>query len=204
MIAQLTGTVTAAGATWVVLDVGGVGFRALCTPAVAASVRLGEPATVATSLVVRQDSLTLYAFADADERDLFELVQSASGVGPKIAQAVVSVLPPAEFAAAIAAENVVALTKVPGIGPKGAKKMVIELKEKAAALGLPAAGPVAPGAPRTAASDWRDQVRGGLESLGWSSRDAEAACERVEPLASENPEWGVGELMKAALRSLAK
>lgn len=202
MIAQLTGTVVAASAAWVVLDVHGVGYRALCTPAVAAAVRLGEPCTLFTSLVVREDSMTLYAFADAEERDAFELVQSASGIGPKIAQAVVAVLPPAELRSAIASENIVALTKVPGIGPKGAKKMVIELKDKVNALGTVAA----PGGGRPAGTDfdWHEQVRGGLESLGWSARDAEAACERVEPLAKENPEWGVGALMKAALRSLAR
>ena len=129
MIAQLTGTVIAAGATHVVLDLNGFGVKALCTPATAAAVRLGQPATLATSLVVREDSLTLYGFTEADERDCFELVQSASGIGPKIAQAVVSVLSPDALRAAIAAENIAALTKVPGIGVKGAQRLVIELKD---------------------------------------------------------------------------
>ncbi len=101
MIAQLTGTVIAVGGTWVVLDLSGLGVRALCTPATVASVRVGEPTTLHTSLVVREDSLTLYGFTSPDERDAFELVQSASGIGPKIAQAVVSVLPPDELRAAI-------------------------------------------------------------------------------------------------------
>ena len=105
MIAQLSGTVVAAGPTWVVVDLNGFGLRAQCTPATASAVRIGQPATLATSLVVREDSLTLYGFADADERDCFELVQSASGIGPKIAQAVVSVLSPDALRAAIAAEN---------------------------------------------------------------------------------------------------
>ncbi|WP_040160537.1 Holliday junction branch migration protein RuvA [Nigerium massiliense] len=203
MISQLTGTVVAVSATAVVVDVGGVGFRALCTPAVASAVRLGKTSTVHTSMVIRDEVPALFAFADADERDAFDLVRSATGIGPKIAQAVVSVLPPAELRAAIAAENVAALTRVPGIGPKGARRLVIELKDKVntlAAVTAEGAGPVA-AAP---AYDWRDQVRGGLESLGWSARDAEAACERVEPLAAEHPEYGVGELMKAALRGLAK
>ncbi len=202
MIAQLVGTVVAVGGTWVVLDVGGVGFKALCTPATAASVRLGQTATLATSLVVREDSLTLYGFADDDERDAFELVQSASGIGPKIAQAVVSVLPPDALRAAIASENLVALMKVPGIGRKGAQKMVIELKDKVNALGavgVPAGSPAIPGVPA-----WRDQVAAGLESLGWSARDAAAAVDKVAPLADENPDLGVAELMRAALRSLAK
>lgn len=135
MIAQVTGTVEAVGGTWVVLLVGGVGLKALCTPATAASVRLGQPATLHTSLVVREDSLTLYGFSDPDERDAFELVQTASGIGPKLAQAVISVLAPGELRAAIASENLVTLMKVPGIGRKGAQKMVIELKDKVNALG---------------------------------------------------------------------
>lgn len=199
MIAQLSGTVIAAGATYVVLDLNGFAVKALCTPATAAAVRLGQPATLATSLVVREDSLTLYGFADADERDCFELVQSASGIGPKIAQAVVSVLSPDALRAAIAAENIAALTKVPGIGVKGAQRLVIELKDKintlAAVSGLPAT---------TEAPAWRDQVKGGLEGLGWSARDADRACDNVAGMVDTDPATPVAVLMRAALRSLAK
>ena len=200
MIDQVTGTVVAVGGTWVVLDVAGVGFRALCTPATVAAVRQGSTATLYTSLVVREDSLTLYGFADPDERDAFQLVQSASGIGPKIAQAVVSVLPPADLARALASENLVALMKVPGIGRKGAQRMVLELKDKALQLGDGEPGRAAPaGVPH-----WREQVRSGLETLGWSTRDADAACDRVEPLVADDPSLGIGELMRAALRSLAR
>lgn len=154
MIAQLTGTVAAVGGTWVVLDLAGFGVRALCTPATVAAVRVGASTTLHTSLVVREDSLTLYGFADADERDAFELVQSASGIGPKIAQAVVSVLPPGDLRAAIVDENVTALTRVPGIGPKGAQKMILELKDKVKALGVVAS--LHPAAPVAAPlSRWR-------------------------------------------------
>ena len=204
MIAQLTGTVVTIRATSLVVDLGGFGIRALCTPATSASARLGEPITLHTSLVVREDSLTLYAFADADERDAFELVQSASGIGPKIAQAVVSVLPPAELRAAILTENIVALTKVPGIGPKGAQKMVIELKDRVDALGGPAGRGTGAAARPASGPPWRDQVAAGLESLGWSARDAAAAVDGVVPLAEADPALGVGDLMKAALRSLAR
>lgn len=200
MIAQLTGTVVAAGATWVVVDLNGFGVRALCTPATASAVRIGQPTTLATSLVVREDSLTLYGFADADERDCFELVQSASGIGPKIAQAVVSVLSPDALRAAIASENIPALTKVPGIGVKGAQRLVIELKDKIntlAAITDPATSAAAP-------AQWRDQVKGGLEGLGWSSRDADKACDTVAPLVDDDPATPVAVLMRAALRSLAK
>lgn len=202
MIAQLTGTVVAVGGTWVVLDLSGFGVKALCTPATVASVRVGEPVTLHTSLVVREDSLTLYGFAEADERDAFELVQSASGIGPKIAQAVVSVLPPEELRVAISQGNIAALTRVPGIGPKGAQKMVIELKDKVNALGtvpnLSAGSPTAP------VGDWREQVASGLESLGWGSKDAHAAVEKVAHLREEDPAVGIGELMRAALKSLAR
>lgn len=203
MIAHLTGTVHQVGGTWVVLDLGGFGVRVLATPATVASVRVGECATLHTSLVVREDSLTLYAFVDADERDAFELVQSASGIGPKLAQAVVSVLAPDELRAAIASENLAVLTKVPGIGRKGAQKMVIELKDKVHALGAISGLPTG-GAARPDAEGWRDQVASGLESLGWSAKDAAAAVEGVAPLRDEEPSLGVGELMRAALRSLAR
>ncbi len=201
MIAQIEGTVVAAGATWVLVTVGGVGLRALCTPATASSARLGENIILHTSLVVREDSLTLYGFGSSDERDAFELVQTASGIGPKIASAVVAVLTPDELRTAIMSENLVALTKVPGIGRKGAQKMVIELKDKVQTLGT---GEDLPMATESDISGWRGQVKSGLESLGWSAAAADAACERVAPLAKDDPSMGVGELMRAALRTLAK
>ena len=200
MIAQLTGTVVAAGPTWIVLDLSGFGIKAHCTPATAAGVRVGQPATVHTSLVVREDSLTLYAFADAEERDCFELVQTATGIGPKIAQAVVSVLSPSDLRAAIAAENLRALTRVPGIGVKGAQRLVLELKDKVGHL----AATSSPATPSTGAADWREQVASGLVGLGWSARDADAACDRVASLAESEPAPSIAVLMRAALRSLAK
>jgi len=195
MIAQVTGTVVRVGATYVVVDVNGMGLRALCTPATAAAQRTGATTTLHTSLIVREDSLTLYGFADAAERDCFELVQSVSGVGPRIAQAVVSVLSPDELRRAVATGDVKALTRVPGIGQKGAQRMVLELKDKVGA----------PGAPVTPALGlWREQVAEGLMNLGWSAKDADAACERIAPLAAADPEPGLAVLMRAALRSLAK
>lgn len=199
MIARISGTVVAAGATWVTVDLHGFGVKALCTPATAGSVRIGQATTLATSLVVREDSLTLYAFAEDDERDAFELVQSASGIGPRIAQAVVSVLSPDQLRVAIASGNVTALTKVPGIGVKGAQRMILELKDKVNTLAV-SAGRSVPAAP----SGWRDQVRAGLEGLGWSTRDADKACDAVAALAEESPDVPVSTLMRAALRSLAR
>ncbi|GAA1398481.1 Holliday junction branch migration protein RuvA [Luteococcus peritonei] len=200
MINHLTGTVAAAGATWVVLDVNGFGMKALCTPATCAQVRLGATTTLHTSMVVREDSMTLYGFADAEERDCFELVQSASGIGPKIAQAVVSVMDPEALRSAILTENLVALCKVPGIGRKGAQKMVIELKDKVNALGAV----TAPTPTGEGAAQWREQVTDGLVGLGWSAKDAEAACDGVAHLVEEDPGVGIAVLMRQALASLAR
>lgn len=198
MIASVTGTVASVGATSAVVEVGGVGLRLLCSPATTATLRAGAEARLATSLVVREDSLTLYGFADDAEREVFEAVQGATGVGPKLAQAIVSVLSPDELRAALAAEDLATLCRVPGIGKRGAQRLVIELKDKIGASS--AASP----APRGAEPAWREQVRLGLEGLGWSERDAEAACERVQPLSEQEPAPTVATLMKAALQTLAK
>lgn len=201
MISQLRGTVIQAGATSVVLDLSGFGVTALCPPATAASVRVGEQALLHTSLVVREDSLTLYGFAGATERDAFELVQTATGVGPKLAQAIVSVLSPVELVQAISTENLTRLCAVPGIGRKGAQKLVIELKDRVATLGVDSIQ-VSERPPTH--EQWREQVVEGLVGLGWSARDAEAACDRVAHLTAENPDVGVAVLMRAALKSLAR
>src|SRR5215831_1219997 len=145
---------------------GGAGLRVQCTPGTLATLKPGEPAQVATSLVVREDSLTLYGFVSDDERNVFELLQTASGVGPRLALAMLAVFSPDGLRRAVAAEDVAALTRVPGIGRKGAQRIVLEL---AGRLGSPgdgtpaAAAAVAP----AAAASWRDQVRTGLVNLGW-------------------------------------
>lgn len=203
MIAQLTGTVAAVGATWAVIEVGGIGVKTLCGPNTTAELRHGQQATLSTSLVVREDSLTLYGFGSSEERDFFELLMTASGVGPKLAQAALAVLAPDDLRQAIATENLVALTKVPGVGRKGAQRIVIELKDKVNAVH--ADRPVNSRHPEpAAAAEWRDQVSQGLQGLGWSAKDAEAACARVEHLAEEDPSASVAVLMRAALQTLAR
>lgn len=205
MIAQLTGTVLTAGATECVLDVHGVGYLVFITPSTAAGLRPGEVATLHTSMVVREDSMTLYGFLEPGEREEFLLAQSASGVGPKVALAIVSVLTPADLRRAVQTEDVRRLTTVPGIGPKGAQRLIIELKDKVAALGLdePDAPDAATEKP-SAVELWRVQVSDGLQSLGWSARDAETACENVAHLVEEDPDIPIGKLLRAALNSLAK
>lgn len=201
MIQQLRGTVIEAGATTFTIDVGGVGFKALTTPATAAGLRLGETTTVHTSLVVREDSMTLFGFDDPGERDAFELVQTASGVGPKLAVAIVSVLSPTELRRAVSSEDLARLCSVPGIGRKGAQKLVIELKEKVLLLADTGSEPRAV---PTTTEVWREQVSEGLQGLGWSARDAATACDNVAHLVEVEPSMAIGSLMRSALNSLAK
>ncbi|MGA4507381.1 Holliday junction branch migration protein RuvA [Propionibacteriaceae bacterium G1746] len=203
MIDRISGSVAAAGPNWVVVQTGGLGLKAWCTPATAARVRPGHECELFTTLVPREDSLTLYGFATDHERDAFELVQTAPGVGPKLALAIVSVLAPADLAAAIGSEDVRRLTSVPGVGAKGAQKIILELKDKVAVLAA-AGGAGATASPQAQAEGWREQVSGGLQGLGWSARDAEAACDNVAPMVEQDANVPVAVLMRAALQSLAR
>jgi len=198
VIASVHGRVAALGPDGVVVEVGGVGLAVSCAPGTLARLRVGQPARLATSLVVREDSLTLYGFPDDDERSLFELLQTASGVGPRLAQAVLAVLPPTEVRRAVATADVPALTRVPGIGKKGAERLVLELRDRVGSVEQPPASgagavtPVAPG---------RDQVRQALVGLGWTAREAEEAVAAVAPEPPAEP-TDVPTLLRAALRVL--
>ena len=212
MIAHLNGTVAGVGLDGAVIDIGGVGLRVQCTPDTLATLKPGEPARVATSLVVREDSLTLFGFGTDDERNVFELLQTASGIGPRLALAMLAVHSPEALRRAVAAEDVKALTMVPGIGTKGAQRIILELKDRLGAPSDPAAGNgFAPA--RRAAATWRDQVATGLVNLGWSVRDAEAAIAAVEADAAEagavdsgtgSAQPDVATALRAALRKLSK
>lgn len=197
MIAFVRGPVAALTLSSAVLEVGGVGLEVMCTPGTLAALRLGHQATLPTSMVVREDSLTLFGFADDDEKQCFELLQTASGVGPKLAQAMLAVLSPDDLRRAIAGDDAKTLTRVPGIGQKGAQRVILELKDR---IGAPSSGRTAP-AP-AAAAPWRDQVHQGLVGLGWSTRDAEKAVEAVADQAGDVPD--VAALLRAALRTLSK
>ncbi|PUA80101.1 Holliday junction branch migration protein RuvA [Nocardioides currus] len=198
MIAFVRGEVAALTLTSAVLEVGGVGLELMCTPGTLATLRVGSTATLPTSMVVREDSLTVFGFLDDDEKQVFELVQTASGVGPKVAQAMVAVLSPDDLRAAVAGEDVKTLTRVPGIGQKGAQRIILELKDR---IGAPTGARLA-GAPATPAAPWRDQVHQGLVGLGWSAKEAEKAVETVAPDAGPTPD--VPSLLRAALRALSK
>ena len=194
MIASVHGQVAAVGAHGAVVEVGGVGLAVSCTPATLARLRVGRPARLSTSLVVREDSLTLYGFSDDDERSVFELLQTASGVGPRLAQAVLSVLPPTEVRRAVATADVPALTRVPGIGKKGAERLVLELRDRIGAI-EPAAADGVPTAP------WKDQVGQALVGLGWTAKEADAAVAAVAPHAADTTD--VPALLRAARRALS-
>jgi Holliday junction DNA helicase RuvA len=179
MIASVSGTVTALQPDGVVVRVGGVGLAVQTTPGTRARLRVGDEAVLATSLVVREDSLTLYGFAEDDERELFELLQTSSGVGPRLAQAVLTVHTPDAVRRALLTEDLAALTLVPGIGRKGAQRMVLELKDKV--VGVAAAQPV------PAQPGWRDTLAQALVGLGFPTPDADAAVVR---LAEAHPDAG--------------
>jgi Holliday junction DNA helicase RuvA len=183
VIARLRGTVAARRASGLVLDVGGVGYLVAATPRVTA--RVGEEATVETYLHVREDALQLYGFATADERELFELLLGVSGVGPKVALAIVSGSPPAELRRAIAREDTARFEAIPGIGRKTAQRVVLELREK---MAISAGAEMASGAV---------VARDALVELGWSIIDAERALSGVDE------SLPVEEQVRAALKRAA-
>ncbi|MGP4029013.1 Holliday junction branch migration protein RuvA [Actinomadura sp. 3N407] len=204
MIAFVSGRVAAAGPDGAVIDVHGVGLAVQCTPATLAGLRVGDQAKVPTSLVVREDSLTLFGFADDDERTVFEMLQTASGVGPKLALAMLAVHTPDALRHAVASEDLTALTRVPGIGKKGAQRIVLELRDR---LG----GPVGDGGGVRAparAEPWREQVQMGLINLGWSAKDADAAVDAVAADLATGTDGAeappVAALLKSALKKLSK
>jgi Holliday junction DNA helicase RuvA len=218
MISHLAGTVAAIAPEGAVIEVGGVGLLVQCTPGTLATLRPGEPARVATSLVVREDALTLFGFATDDERDVFVLLQTASGVGPRLALAMLAVFTPDALRRAVLSEDVAALTRVPGIGRKGAQRIVLEL---AGRLGAPGSGSPGDGGAVAAvrpggAAPWREQVRTGLVNLGWQARDADHAIAAVEAdladaaaadggtdaAAAQSPDAAA--MLRAALRKLSR
>jgi Holliday junction DNA helicase RuvA len=200
VIAFVRGTVAAVGLTSAVLEVGGVGLELHCTPNTLADLRRGAEAVLPTSMVVREDSLTLFGFADDDEKQMFELVQTASGVGPKLAQAMLAVHSPETIRRAVASDDVKTLTSVPGIGQKGAQRIILELRDR---IGSP--GSVAERAAGTTGVDaWQGQVHGGLVGLGWSGKEADKAVAAVTADAEQMDVPDVPRLLRLALQTLSK
>lgn len=172
MISLLTGTVRSVATDRLTVEVGGFGLSVLVNPQTSAQVTLGSQVQLFTSLIVREDSLTLFGFINEESRTLFELVQTVSGIGPKVALSILGALTPEDLGRAISQEDVAALEKVPGIGRKGAQRLILELKGKLADVSytqhynshLPA---------------WREQLTSALVSLGFSPKESDAAISQV-------------------------
>jgi Holliday junction DNA helicase RuvA len=202
MIASVRGRVASVSLDGAVLEVGGVGLAVICSPSTLASLRVGDEARLSTSLIVREDSLTLYGFPDDDSRSLFELLQTASGVGPRLAQAVLAVHAPDVVRKAIATGDTTTLTRVPGIGKKGAERLVLELRDRIGPIGgstgdTPMSLPVG----RTA---WQDQIRQALVGLGWSAGQADQAVSLVAAELNGEPAPAVPALLKRAIQLLGR
>jgi Holliday junction DNA helicase RuvA len=185
-----------------VVEVGGVGLAVSCSPGTLARLRVGEPARLATSLVVREDSLTLYGFADDDERALFELLQTANGVGPKLAQTMLAVHPPRELRRAIATSDLASLTQVPGIGRKGAERIVVELRDRIGSLD--GGEPVGAGGGIVAVAPWRDQLGHALAGLGFSGKEAADAIDVVATEIDPGATPDVAVLLRRSIQLLGR
>ncbi|MGS2805202.1 Holliday junction branch migration protein RuvA [Nocardia sp. MW-W600-9] len=197
MIASVRGEVLEIALDHVVIEAAGVGYRLNATPATLAGLSRGEETRLYTAMIVREDSMTLFGFADTEARDLFGLLQTVSGVGPRLAMAVLAVLEPEALRKALAESNVAALTRVPGIGKRGAERMVVELRDKVNLVPVPA-GP--PGA-QVPVTPVRDQVTEALVGLGFPAKQAEPA---VDAVLADQPTATTSAALRAALGLLGK
>ncbi|MEV6910108.1 Holliday junction branch migration protein RuvA [Amycolatopsis sp. NPDC051071] len=197
MISSVRGEILSIGLDHVVIEVGGVGFAVQATPATLATLRRGEEAMLHTALVVREDSLTLFGFADADARGLFGLLQTVSGIGPRLALATLAVLDPDKLRSALVEGNITVLTQVPGIGRKGAERLTLELRDKVTALAGPTDGsPVV-----TAPGVLRGEVVEALAGLGFPAKQAEVAVDKV---LGEGDGHTTSSVLRAALATLGR
>ena len=193
MIASVRGEVLEVALDHVVIEAAGVGYRVNATPSTLATLRPGTEARLVTAMIVREDSMTLYGFGDRDSRDLFLTLLSVSGVGPRLAMATLAVHDAAALRRALADGDVAALTRVPGIGKRGAERMVLELRDK-----------VCPAGQTTAAVNGhavRTPVVEALVGLGFAAKQAEEATDKV--LADE-PDASTSGALRAALTLLGK
>lgn len=172
MISLLNGTVRSVSSDRLIVEVGGFGVSVLVNPQTSAQATLGAQIQLFTSLVVREDSLTLFGFINDESRALFELVQTVSGIGPKVALSILGALTPEDLGRAIAQEDVAVIEKVPGIGRKGAQRLILELKGKLSDLST--------GQSYTSHQPaWREQLTSALISLGFSPKESDAAISNV-------------------------
>lgn len=198
MISLLSGTVRSINSDRVVVEVGGFGLTVLVTPATTTQVTLGSQIQLFTSLVVREDSLTLFGFINEESRALFELVQTVSGIGPKVALSILGALTPEDLGRAIAQEDIASIEKVPGIGRKGAQRLILELKGKLSDLSTAAQY-------KGHQPAWREQLASALVSLGFSPKESDSAISNVvSSLQADGVEASkleLSELLKLSLAS---
>ena len=196
MISILRGIVASVGLDHIDVVVGGIGFRVHVTPAFAQGSAHDEEITVYTSMIVREDSITLYGFESCDERDVFTTLMSVSGIGPKIALAALAVLRPDDLRRAVRDQDLATLQRIPGVGKKSAQRMALEIGDK---LGTPAALPGAEATPAPVPSEdtVASEVSAALVGLGWSEAQATKA---IEKLAGSG--LGASDMLRAALVSL--
>ncbi|ALV45553.1 Holliday junction ATP-dependent DNA helicase RuvA [Arthrobacter alpinus] len=201
MISFVRGPVAALSLAQAVIDVNGVGMLVHATPKTLGNLRLGEEATLTTAMIVREDSMTLFGFADDSEREVFDILLTVSGIGPRLALAILSVLEPESIRVGVASGDGTIFTKVPGVGPKVAGRIVLELKGK-----LKPTGVVTSAAPAAAAAmEWKDQVVAAMTSLGWNERDALKAIDAAVSAEPELAEGGnVAAVLRATLRGLGQ
>ncbi|NMD96449.1 Holliday junction branch migration protein RuvA [Rhodococcus sp. BL-253-APC-6A1W] len=197
MISSVRGEVLEIALDHVVIESAGLGYRVNATPATLATMRRGEHARLMTAMIVREDSMTLFGFADPDARDLFGLLLTVSGVGPRLAMATLAVLEPDALRAALSDGNTAALTRVPGIGKRGAERMIVELRDKVAAFGGNGAAPLS----AVPASPVREQVVEALVGLGFPLKQAEQSTDTV---LADAPDADTSTALRAALSLLGK
>ncbi|MEE2056285.1 Holliday junction branch migration protein RuvA [Rhodococcus artemisiae] len=197
MIASVRGEVLEIALDHVVVESGGIGYRVNATPATLATLRRGAETRLVTAMIVREDSMTLYGFADPEARDLFGLLQTVSGVGPRLAMATLAVLEPTALRAALAEGNTAALTRVPGIGKRGAERMIVELRDKVATYGVGEDSPTL----SAVSSPIREQVVEALVGLGFPLKQAEQSTDAV---LNADPAAGTSTALRAALSALGK
>ena len=195
MIAAVRGEVIDIALDHVVVEAAGVGYKVMATPSTLASLRRGDEARMITAMIVREDSMTLYGFADGEARDLFQMLLGVSGVGPKIALATLAVYDPAALRQALADGDVAALTRVPGIGKRGAERMVLELRDKIGAMLGGGGGALSGG------HGVRGPVVEALVGLGFAAKQAEEACDKV---LANDPDATTSSALRAALSMLGK
>ncbi len=190
MIASLTGTIKSMRSGNVVIEVGGVGLLVNVSPRIAATFTVGTTTSLQTVLVVREDALTLYGFESHAAREIFELLQTVTGIGPKVAQSALNIYETAEIVSAIKNEQSEVLERIPGLGKKGAQRLVLELREKVDNFD---AGDLA------VVGSWRDQITSALIGLGFTARETQDRIDQLSTQFKDIAGEPIGELLRAAL-----